>query len=119
MGDLSTRIREKRKAENLSVREAGEVSGVAFSTLARIEAGAEPSMKVYAKIIAWLDGAAPILPPPPMTLRDWFAGQALIGLMSHSTHDHSPLFGDGEPFARDAYIVADAMIAARKDHPHA
>ena len=52
-------------------------------------------------------------PEPGMTLRDWFAGQALIGLMSNSTHDHCPLFGDGVPFARDAYIVADAMLAER------
>lgn len=59
------------------------------------------------------------IPNPPafsgqgMSLRDYFAGQALIGLMSNSVHDHSPLFGEGEPFARDAYIVADAMLAAR------
>lgn len=50
---------------------------------------------------------------PGMSLRDWFAGQALIGLMSHSVHDHCPLFGGGQPFARDAYIVADAMLAER------
>ena len=51
---------------------------------------------------------------PGMTLRDWFAGQALVGLMSNSIHDHCPLFGSGEPFARDAYIVADAMLAERE-----
>jgi hypothetical protein len=48
-----------------------------------------------------------------MTLRDWFAGQALVGLMANSVHDHCPLFGDGLPFARDAYAVADAMLAER------
>lgn len=48
-----------------------------------------------------------------MTMRDWFAGQALVGLMSNSVHDHSPLFGDGNMFARDAFIVADAMLAER------
>ncbi|WP_313326287.1 hypothetical protein [Sphingobium yanoikuyae] len=48
-----------------------------------------------------------------MALRDWFASQALVGLMSHSVHDHCPLFGDGEPFARDAYAVADAMLTER------
>ncbi|MCW2405074.1 hypothetical protein M2336_001703 [Sphingobium sp. B1D7B] len=54
---------------------------------------------------------------PGLTIRDWLAGQALIGLLSNSVHDHSPLFGEGEPFARDAYIIADAMLAARKQEP--
>ena len=44
-----------------------------------------------------------------MTLRDWFAGQALAGLLAEGT---------GQPWskdARDAYLAADAMIAARKE----
>jgi hypothetical protein len=40
-----------------------------------------------------------------MTLRDWFAGQALAGLLALETpHDL---------MARDAYILADAMIKER------
>lgn len=45
-----------------------------------------------------------------MTLRDWFAGQALAGL--------SVNFSDGEDYdhvAVTAYRQADAMLAARKD----
>jgi hypothetical protein len=40
-----------------------------------------------------------------MTLRDWFAGQALIGM-----HKLSP-----EDAAKEAYSYADAMLASRKE----
>jgi hypothetical protein len=42
-----------------------------------------------------------------MTLRDWFAGQALANV------DHDPDLP--EIAARAAYRIADAMLAARKD----
>jgi hypothetical protein len=43
-----------------------------------------------------------------MTLRDWFAGQALTGLIAQTPHR---CFAAG--FAHDAYCIADAMLAAR------
>ena len=42
-----------------------------------------------------------------MTLRDYFAGQALMGLLS------SNVFGDKETFAKHSYEMADAMLAER------
>jgi len=42
-----------------------------------------------------------------MTLRDWFAGQALAGLLAPGK-----IAGTAE-FARAAYSYADAMLAAR------
>jgi hypothetical protein len=42
-----------------------------------------------------------------MTLRDWFAGQALQGLLA------STKTSDGLAIAKDAYILADAMLRAR------
>lgn len=49
---------------------------------------------------------------PGMSLRDWFAGQALAGVFRHdgwlNTFD-----GDQEELASRAYAVADAMLKAR------
>lgn len=55
---------------------------------------------------------APILPDvregsDGMTLRDWFAGQALGSLRRHHT-------GHEDWFAAEAYRQADAMLDARK-----
>lgn len=44
-----------------------------------------------------------------MSLRDWFAGQALAGFVRHSA-----TFFDAETGAKLSYRYADAMIAARK-----
>jgi hypothetical protein len=46
-----------------------------------------------------------------MTLRDWFAGQAVIGLLSAEHLRDSPASG----FATRAYGVADAMLERRKE----
>lgn len=47
-------------------------------------------------------------PIPGMTLRDYFAGQAMAGMMSDSgcnpTRHHT---------AKDSYLLADAMLAER------
>ena len=45
---------------------------------------------------------------PNMTLRDWFAGQALAGLASSSHPDRA---------ATLAYQCADAMLKAREEKP--
>ncbi|KAF0131121.1 MAG: hypothetical protein FD152_2053 [Xanthobacteraceae bacterium] len=45
-----------------------------------------------------------------MSLRDWFAGQAVAGLLSDPNVTSAPA-----EFAGAAYIIADAMLAARGD----
>ncbi len=45
-----------------------------------------------------------------MSLRDWFAGQALAGLLSNPRADQE---WAGKHAAVSAYNVADAMLAAR------
>jgi hypothetical protein len=44
-----------------------------------------------------------------MTLRDWFAGQVLAGLLVNSNDAYTPKMA-----AEDAYRYADAMLEARK-----
>lgn len=62
---------------------------------------------------------------PGMTLRDWFAGQALAGIMaaegdaegagSFKLRGGVPSFMAGPAaFADAAYMMADSMLAARK-----
>ena len=46
-----------------------------------------------------------------MSLRDWFAGQALMGMMA-SRNPSSPMFSP-EDDAAYVYAVADAMLAER------
>ena len=45
-----------------------------------------------------------------MTLRDWFAGQALSGLSAHPAGSA----GQWPDLASDAYKAADAMLAQRE-----
>jgi hypothetical protein len=58
---------------------------------------------------------------PGMTLRDWFAGQALAGLLANEGHNRmfAPMADENgvtvdEVIAAMAFNVADAMLAARK-----
>jgi hypothetical protein len=51
-----------------------------------------------------------------MTLRDWFAGQALAGMLAGAMADGSEfnLADDPTKFARATYRIADAMLAQRE-----
>ena len=49
-----------------------------------------------------------------MTLRDYFAGQALAIVMARFDSAYRPTLGD---IATLAYLMADAMIAERQDEP--
>ena len=46
-----------------------------------------------------------------MSLRDWFAGQALAGIMAGGTDTSNAV----EWAPEEAYAVADAMLAARME----
>jgi hypothetical protein len=48
-----------------------------------------------------------------MTLRDWFAGQALAGMCAVSV----PRSTKAETFADSAYVLADEMLKAREVKP--
>lgn len=49
-----------------------------------------------------------------MSLRDWFAGQAITGICDDSLVRSGARVGTTRNAAEDAYAIADAMIAERK-----
>lgn len=49
---------------------------------------------------------------PGLSLRDWFAGQALAGLLAGAFRDTCRENCGEVP--REAYLIADAMLAARE-----
>lgn len=54
---------------------------------------------------------------PGMTLRDWFAGQALAGLCAAHANPAAIGFPDNVETATKAYDLADAMLRAREGKP--
>lgn len=54
---------------------------------------------------------------PGMTLRDWFAGRVLEGMLAHATR-YKPHLGDSHNWraaiSEEAYQMADAMLAERE-----
>lgn len=58
-----------------------------------------------------------------MTLRDWFAGQALVAIVTATSNGQHYPAREGqsliEGMAQDAYELADAMLAARKEPDNA
>lgn len=50
--------------------------------------------------------------PPDMSLLDWFAGQALAGMVANPSEPWQPW----SSVARMAYGAAEAMLAVRKEY---
>ena len=59
-------------------------------------------------MVPWQDGFVNV-ECTGMTLRDWFAGQALEGQAHRFDHPHN----HRELLAKDCYEIADAMLKAR------
>jgi hypothetical protein len=51
---------------------------------------------------------------PQMSLRDWFAGQAVNGMMHVNPQ---PIGWEQKTMAQYCYYMADAMLAAREEKP--
>lgn len=71
-----------------------------------------PAYPLHPEVFDWQGQAG-------MTLRDYFAAQALPAILAAtSAQQHMPIMQPGErelipAMVRDAYAVADAMLAAR------
>lgn len=88
--------------------------GVVARGAAVPEAGVSDSTQIYFAPLPKPDGgsAFPTSASPfancGMSLRDWFAGQALAGILADHEYNPAP-----DVIAEDAYDIADAMIARR------
>ena len=57
-----------------------------------------------------------MMPPfPGMSLRDWFAGMAMQGVIADSGWEPIVRSDGITPVSEVAYAIADAMLAARKE----
>lgn len=56
--ELGRLVAGRRRDLGLSLREAADVSGVPFATLARVEQGRMPDLETFRRLVAWL-GVAP------------------------------------------------------------
>lgn len=63
---------------------------------------------------AVIDGLVVAVHETGMTLRDWFAGQALASMTVAPDYTKGPC---NQAMAERAYVIADAMIAAREVKP--
>ena len=64
------------------------------------------------------NGKVEILPQGGMTLRDYFAAQTLTGILSSGDAKLENIISDKSAtavFAQSCYIIAEAMIDARKE----
>lgn len=79
--ELGRLVRERRGSTSL--RAAANEAGVSFSTLSRVEAGAQPDLASFAQICAWL-GVPPSRFFGPIAVREV---QPLELAISHLRHD--------------------------------
>jgi ribosome-binding protein aMBF1 (putative translation factor) len=56
LGELPSIVREKRRREQLSLREAARQLGMSFSTVSRIENGEDGSLSNTVKVLMWVGG---------------------------------------------------------------
>ena len=65
---------------------------------------------------AWKEDSALYCPDRGMSLRDYFAGQALVGLVSLRGMEYGNYHLPCEVEAQKAYSIANAMLAERKKY---
>jgi len=54
MAELGRLLRQKRSDDHLSIRQAAADARVSFSTLSRVEAGAQPDLTTFTNLCGWL-----------------------------------------------------------------
>jgi transcriptional regulator with XRE-family HTH domain len=110
VSEIGRLVRQKRAADELSIRQAAAEARVSFSTLSRVETGAQPDLTTFMSLCAWL-GADPARFLSPMTRR---LQRPLDEAIEHLVTD--PALSP-EAAERIASVMRDLYGAlAREDH---
>jgi len=110
VSELGRLIRERRGSTSL--RAAASAAGVSFSTLSRVEAGAQPDLASFAQLCAWL-GVPPSRFFAPVAVRET---QPLELAISHLRHD--PNLDAGAKASISTVLTEMYQSLARQSHPH-
>lgn len=62
-------------------------------------------------------GSGDMRDPVGMSLRDWFAGQFLLGALQSPARMNGKASNTADEYSEMAYIYADSMIAQRTKEP--
>lgn len=107
--ELGRLVRERRG--HLSIRQAAADAGVSFSTLSRVEAGAQPDLATFVRLCAWLG-----LPPERFFRRSAERTESTIdAVTSHLLTDPRLTSEAAEHIVR---IVNDLYSALAREVPH-
>lgn len=76
-----------------------------------------PAFAQWETVYAIGGGTSQKISHPGMSLRDWFAGKALVGLLAcqDASTTGTGIFTNDAAAAKAAYALADAMLAERED----
>ncbi len=108
---LSQRLRDRRTASRLSLRQAAADAGVSFMTLSRVESGSQPDLATFMKLCGWLR-----VPPEEFFIRG--AQRETDTLEAVTRHLVTDPALDREAAQRIAGVVRDMYSAlARKQSP--
>lgn len=55
ISELGRYVAEKRASEDISIRKAADAAGVGFSTISRVENGAQPDLATFINLCGWLE----------------------------------------------------------------
>lgn len=109
VADLGRLVRDKREQDHQSVRQAADDAGVSFSTISRVEAGAQPDLATFLRLCSWL-GEPPERFLTPMAVRE---GDTVDAVLRHLSADPSLSPDSADAIARVVRDMYEAL-ATRK-----
>jgi transcriptional regulator with XRE-family HTH domain len=110
VADLGRLVREKRLRDTQSVRQAAKDAGVSFSTISRVEGGAQPDLATFLRLCAWL-GEPPERFLTPTAVRHTTTVDAVVG---HLIGDPSLSAESADAIGRVVRDMYEALATKRE-----